>query len=157
MNLCSFPDCDRDKGRYRTYCGPHMKQRASGKPMKPLYNKDGAWTLDRLLAKADVEGDCLLWPTQNNKYANVWHDSTNWKAHRLAYHLATGEDITGVPIHHKCANARCVNPAHLQRASHADNVLEMLARKDYEAEIARLQLRIVELEAELERAGLWQQ
>lgn len=30
------------------------------------------------------------------------------------------------------------------------NGLEMLARQDYEAEIARLQLRIVELEAKLE-------
>jgi hypothetical protein len=127
-----------------------MKQRKSGKPMKPLYNKDGTWTLDRLLAKAEVEGDCLVWPQQVNKYANVWHNNTNWKAHRLSYHLATGDEIQGIPIHHICANGFCIRPEHLQRASQAENTLEMLARRDYEAEIARLQLRIIELEAQLE-------
>jgi uncharacterized small protein (DUF1192 family) len=46
------------------------------------------------------------------------------------------------------------DPEHLQTATKADNTLEMLARKDYEAEIARLQLRIIELEAELERVNV---
>jgi hypothetical protein len=64
--------------------------------------------------------------------------------------LHTGENIEGAHIHHICANARCINPEHLQRASAAENTLEMMARRDYEAEIARLQLRIIELEAKLE-------
>jgi hypothetical protein len=130
-----------------------MKQRKSGKPMRPLYNRTGVWTLESLLDRANQAGECLEWDVQCNKYANVWHDNTNWKAHRLAYHLATGEVIGGVPIHHKCANSRCVNPEHLQRASQAENTLEMMARKDYEAEISRLTLRVIELEAQLERVS----
>ena len=150
MNLCTFPDCDRDKGAYKTYCGPHMKQRRQGKPMTPLQNKGGVWTLERLLSRAVPEGDCLVWSEQSNKYVNVWHDNTNWKAHRLSFHLATGEDVRDAAIHHKCANPRCVNPDHLQRASQVENTLEMLARKDYEARIASLEEQVKELQKELD-------
>lgn len=150
MNLCTFPGCDRDKHTYKTYCGPHMKQRKSGKPMRPLYNKDGVWTLEKMMAKATQDGECQVWPPQGSKYPNVWHNGANWKAHRLAYHLATGEVIDGVPLHHKCANARCINPEHLEPASSAENTLEMMARKAYEAQIAALEARVAQLEAELD-------
>ena len=126
-----------------------MKQRKSGKPMRPLYNKSGSYTLGSLLSKAETFGECLLWSC-DKKYGEVWHNSANWKAHRLSYHLATGEDISDGHIHHTCANTRCINPEHLQRASQAENTLEMLARRDYEARISALEARVKQLEAELD-------
>lgn len=150
MNLCTFPGCDRDKGAYKTYCGPHMKQRKAGKPMTLLQNRGGIWTLENLLLRTDKVGNCLLWAEQRNRYTNVWHGGAPWKAHRLSYHLATGDDISDGHIHHTCANTRCINPDHLQRASQAENTLEMLARRDYEARIAALEARVKELETNLD-------
>ena len=76
-------------------------------------------------------------------------------AHRLSFFLATGAEIGKQVVHHKCANSRCINPDHLERASQADNTLEMLARRDYEARIRALEARVEELEAQLDthRAG----
>lgn len=76
--------------------------------------------------------------------------------HRLAYHLATDEELGDAVIHHTCANRGCINPEHLVRASAAENILEMLARRDYEAKIIALEARVKQLEAELdlERSGV---
>jgi hypothetical protein len=114
------------------------------------------YTIDSLLSWSEKVDECLEWNRARNQngYGIAQHDGKQWMAHRLSYHLNTGENISGAVIHHICSNASCVNPKHLQRASQADNGLEMLARKDYEAEIARLQLRVIELEAELERANV---
>lgn len=95
---------------------------------------------------------CGCWSYQNSvrdKYSNCYYDGTSWKAHRLSYHLHNQEDIEGIPIHHKCANKWCVNPNHLEKASAAENTLEMMARKAYESEITMLKDRITELESRL--------
>lgn len=86
-----------------------------------------------------------------DNYSNCYYAGTSWKAHRLSYHLHTRDDITNLPIHHKCANKWCVNPNHLEKASTAENTLEMMGRKAYEAEITALSKRISELEARLSR------
>lgn len=115
-NTCSFPGCDRDKRRNKTLCGPHMKQRRSGQPLVPLRNRSGAWTLEGLLQRTSREGDCQIWVNGNAKRGDVWHENQHWKAHRLAYHLATGEDVFDVPLRHRCANTLCINPGHVERA-----------------------------------------
>lgn len=108
-----------------------------------------------MLDATERQGDCLLFgKNQNQRYGSVWvveDDGTKrfLLAHRYMYELHTGEDIKGVTVHHVCANPRCINPEHLQRASQAENTLEMLARRDYEAEIARLNERIADLESQL--------
>lgn len=56
----------------------------------------------------------------------------NEYAHRWAYSLATGVPIRalrGVVIRHTCDNARCINPDHLVRGTHLDNVLDQVERK----------------------------
>ena len=151
MRLCSFEGCDRPLD-CKNLCGGHYKQLCEGKELKPLIVKrHGDWTLDKLLGTAKKVGDCFL---RDRPYSKVRHNGEHQLTHRLSYILFTGEDIDGLSIHHKCANNRCINPEHLERASRAENTLEMIARKDYEAEIARLQLRVIELEAELERANV---
>lgn len=49
-------------------------------------------------------------------------------AHRLALEAHLGAPLGEQPAHHACANAKCVNPEHLQPVTHRENNAEMLAR-----------------------------
>jgi len=130
----------------------YTQQYTRGQELKPL-RVMGNWTLELILDKARPAGDCLVWDAET-RYGAVRYQGKTWGVHRLAYHLATGESVDGVTVHHICANTRCVRPDHLQLASNAENVLEMLARKDYEARIAALEARVKELEAALTANGV---
>lgn len=104
-------------------------------------------TLDALLADTVPNGECLIYkPHRSGKYVSTTFKGQSIGIHRLAWHLATGESVDGAHIHHVCGNSRCVNPAHLERASSAENTLEMLARKDYEARIEFLENQVKQLE-----------
>lgn len=62
------------------------------------------------------------------------------QVHRLSLEAKLGCPLGTQTAHHTCANKKCVNPDHLQQATHRENIGEMIARNDYVR-------RIVELEA----------
>lgn len=155
MKNCNFEGCGKKHGA-KGLCYGHYQQQKAGKALRPL-RVHHYKTLDDILSNTKRDGDCLIWCgyVSPDGYGRMnYKGKTTALTHRATYEMATGEDIAGVVIHHKCGKTRCINPQHLQRASVAQNALEMLARRDYEGEIARLQLRIVELEAQLEGANL---
>jgi hypothetical protein len=115
-------------------------------------------TLESILERTTQVGNCLIWQgaKQVNGYGAVGYKRKTVRPHRLVYEMHTGKNIAGVVIHHTCANRLCLNIEHLQPASQAQNVLEMLARKEYEARIRQLESRVADLEkenAELRASG----
>lgn len=51
-----------------------------------------------------------------------------YRAHRLSYLIASGEDPAEYQVIHSCDTPPCVNPAHLRKATNAENVRDMIAK-----------------------------
>ncbi|MET8518144.1 HNH endonuclease signature motif containing protein [Streptomyces sp. NPDC005077] len=68
--------------------------------------------------------DCWLWvgAKSSNGYGNFKHADTFTSAHRLSFADAYGSVPDGSVIDHLCQTRACVNPAHMELVSHAENV-----------------------------------
>ncbi|MGE9695938.1 HNH endonuclease signature motif containing protein [Streptomyces sp. CH6] len=72
----------------------------------------------------DAPGRCRLWTaTRNEKgYGKFWHNGRMIRAHRWAYEHYVGPIPAGLELDHRCGHRDCVNPAHLDPVTHAENV-----------------------------------
>lgn len=75
----------------------------------------------------DPNCGCWLWGGDGNeRYGNLSYrvDGKQHRklAHRLSYECHVGPIPPGLVIDHKCRNTWCVNPAHLEPVTHAENV-----------------------------------
>ncbi len=78
-------------------------------------------------------GGCWIWTGHKDKkgYGQFKWLRRSWWAHRLSYRTFVGKIPEGMTINHKrqpCGNPSCVNPAHLELMTLAENTTE---RNDY--------------------------
>lgn len=73
---------------------------------------------------------CWLWQGfRNHKgYGHFAIHGRDYKAHRVAFELATGRHPGRLLVCHSCDNPPCVNPAHLWLGTMSDNALDMHAK-----------------------------
>lgn len=80
--------------------------------------------IDRLLRKVDQTPDCWLWTgaVQSSGYGSIGIcGGRTALAHRISYELHVGPIPAGLHIDHLCRNRLCVNPAHLEPVTAAEN------------------------------------
>lgn len=80
---------------------------------------------DRFLAKiVAYPNGCWIWQASTNAsgYGQFWVDGRAVKAHRFAYELLVGPIPGGLELDHLCRVRNCVNPAHMEPVTHAENV-----------------------------------
>jgi hypothetical protein len=87
---------------------------------------------ERFWNQVDVgePGDCWLWKGKVlGDYGRFYYKGKRWYAHRLAWEWTNQQEIPpGMRVLHTCDEPSCVNPAHLQLGTQADNMRQMRER-----------------------------
>ena len=87
------------------------------------------------LIKYNDTDDCIEYPILNNDgYGMIQGYDANGKklhmfAHRISYQLFYNDDICSDDIIcHHCDNPKCINPKHLFKGTHADNMSDKVKK-----------------------------
>lgn len=86
---------------------------------------------ERVMWRTDQTEGCWLYPqTDRLGYGVVKAPGgKNVGAHRVVYESLVGPVPDGLELDHLCAVRNCVNPAHLEPVTHAENVRRGYARR----------------------------
>lgn len=87
---------------------------------------------ERLMAAVEIDPDtgCWLWThlsRYRDGYGQIRFKGTKHKAHRLSYETFVGPIPDGLVLDHLCRVRHCINPAHLEPVTQAENLRRGMA------------------------------
>ncbi len=127
--ICSVPECRRPHWTHG-YCARHFQRlRQFGSLERTrAYSYSFYFRFWKHVLLGDALGDgCWDWQGLRVRGYGVMHCTVNSRkttirAHRYAYELIVGPIPEGLTIDHLCRNPACVNPAHLEPVTIAENL-----------------------------------
>ena len=133
---CAAPGCVRP-ATARGMCQAHYNRRARGTALdRPVRPRSAA---ARLWVRVRWTPGCWLWTGKllPNGYGNVSTGpkgaTSSTTAHRAVYEAFVGPISEGLQLDHLCRNRRCVNPAHMEPVTAAENVRRARAAQEVTA------------------------
>ena len=137
MRTCKVRGCDKThKGTTKGMCWMHYyRERRHGSPETVKINPEGASNLERLYSIGWAVRDSGCWEfsgaRHSSNYGQLSVGGKTTYAHRLMYEIHNGDyllsdHIQGDVIMHTCDNPPCVNPSHLRKGTHQDNMDDMV-------------------------------
>lgn len=120
--VCSVDGCGTEPVSLGLCVKHYNRQRIHGSTDDPRPSvEERFWSK---VVEIDGDGSCWLWTAAKSGkgYGCVVIDRRRYPAHRVAYEMFVGPIPEGLEIDHLCRVRNCVNPAHLEPVTHAENV-----------------------------------
>lgn len=127
--VCSIEGCDAGI-HCKSLCNAHYRRLLNnGDPhitKRPGLGKSLAERLEMHTERS--ESGCWMWTAGGVRYGKLQDGEKSVSAHVAAYELSNGPVPMGQVVRHKCDVPKCVNPAHLEVGTHADNSRDMTSQ-----------------------------
>jgi hypothetical protein len=130
MDTCQIDNCELPVFvRSRGWCRKHYHRwHRTGDPLVVKYERAAGTPLERWWAKVEKTNTCWLWRGSLDRRGYGQFDvidsdgHRNHRAHRWGYQQLVRPLNDDEPLDHLCRVHACVNPAHLEPVTHAENV-----------------------------------
>jgi transposase-like protein len=90
---------------------------------------------DKIRQRIEIDQNgCWNWlgAVSADNYGGIRIGAKTWRTHRVTYTVIHGAIPRGKVVRHKCDNAQCCNPMHLEVGDHEDNTQDILDRQRHE-------------------------